>query len=656
MKRAISYLLVTLIFSLATIIGLAGENPPDWLRQAAARSLPDYEKDVPAVVLYNESIVTLNNDGMLVTVENYAVRILTREGRKKAVATVPYLVSAGKVREIEGWLIRPGGDFTYYDKKKVLDLISDPNDIYNEYRLKVIDASREATENMIFGYTVTSEEKPLYFQEKWFTQDNLPSLTSRYTLNLPSGWKASSITFNHPDITPRINGSRYTWEIQNLPYIKREPQSPSIVNIVPWVAINYMPENVSQAGYRIFTDWKEVSRWVSTLFDPQLIIDDAIAAKAKELTANAKTEFEKINAIADFVQNLQYISIDIGIGSGNGYRPRPSNLVLNRGYGDCKDKANLMRAMLKVLKIESYPVAIYSGDPTFVREEWASPSQFNHCIIAIKISDSTDAPSVIKHPLLGRILIFDATDSYTLLGDLPNYLQDSFGLIVAGENGGLIKMPVITDENNLMERKIEVELSAQGSLQGKIHEKSIGQSASFERSALRLLSTQDYRKMLEDWLTRSATGSQLIKYTPVDRKDKFSFDLNVEFASPTYAQVMQNRLLVFKPVIVNRRNFSPLTADKRNYPVIINPEAMQETTVFRLPAEFMVDELPEAVNIETSFGKYTTNYELKDDKLIFTRTMIVNRAIIPVEKYSIVRNFFVKIHEAEQSSVVLIRK
>jgi hypothetical protein len=30
-----------------------------------------------------------------------------------------------------------------------------------------------------------------------------------------------------------------------------------------------------------------------------------------------------------------------------------------------------MRAMLRVLKIESYPIAIYSGDPTFVREEWA---------------------------------------------------------------------------------------------------------------------------------------------------------------------------------------------------------------------------------------------------------------------------------------------
>jgi hypothetical protein len=97
--------------------------------------------------------------------------------------------------------------------------------------------------------------------------------------------------------------------------------------------------------------------------------------------------------------------IDIGVG----------HTVLSRGYGDCKDKANLMRAMLKVLKIEAYPIAIFSGDPTFTREEWASPDQFNHCITAVKVSDETKSPTVIEHSALGRLLIFDATDTFCLI-------------------------------------------------------------------------------------------------------------------------------------------------------------------------------------------------------------------------------------------------
>ena len=38
--------------------------------------------------------------------------------------------------------------------------------------------------------------------------------------------------------------------------------------------------------------------------------------------------------------------------------------VFAKSYGDCKDKANLMRAMLKIVGITAFPVSIYSGDPT----------------------------------------------------------------------------------------------------------------------------------------------------------------------------------------------------------------------------------------------------------------------------------------------------
>ncbi len=633
----------------------AGDTPPAWLRQAASTQVGTYDKEVSAVVLFNEQQVSLGGDGMLVTTENHAVRVLTREGRRHAVATALYLVSSGRVRDIEGWLIRPDGSVKNYDKKSVLDVISDPDDVYNEYRLKVIDAINDSDTGSVFGYTVVSEEKPLYFQEKWFSQEGLPTLVSRYSLSLPSGWKASGITFNHSTIEPQVAGSTYTWELRNLPYIKREPMSPSVVNIVPWVAINYYPEASSKNPDKSFANWADVARWTSALYEPQVIVDDAVAAKAQELTMNAKTELEKIRAIAGFVQNLQYIAIDIGVGSGNGYRPRPSNLVLNRGYGDCKDKANLMRAMLRSLKIDAYPIAIFSGDPTFVREEWASPAQFNHCIIAVRISDATEAPTVIIHEKLGRLLIFDATDPYTLVGDLPESLQGSYGLIIAGENGGLAKMPVTPSESNLLDRLIEVDLSDDGAISGTIKERSTGQSSSRERAMLRLLSAVDYSKMLEVWLTRGATGAKLLKFTPTDKKDDLRFDLDVEFSAPRYGQLMQ-KLLVFKPTIVDRRNALSLTEATRKNPVILGSGSVRETIVFNLPAGYTVDETPENLKMDMPFGSYSTTFEIKDNKLTFTRLLKMNRSTVPVEKYDTVRDFYAKMREAEQSPVVLIKK
>jgi hypothetical protein len=650
-------LICSLIFIfIASLTALADDSPPSWMKQAAATSVPTFDKEVSAVVLYNEELVTLGNDGVMTTTENYAVRILSREGRKKAIATALYLVSSGKVRDIEGWLIRPDGTSKNYDKKTVLDIISDPDDVYNEYRVKIIDGSDDADAGYVFGYTIVSEDRPLYFQEKWFSQDNLPTLMSRYTLNLPTGWKASGITFNHTPLAPQVSGTSYTWELRNLPYIKHEPLSPSFQNMVPWVAVNYAPDNAAQSGGKSFANWTDVSRWSSSLYDSQVIVDDVVAAKAQELTANAKTELEKIRAIAGFVQNLQYISIDIGVGSGNGYRPRPSNVVLNRGYGDCKDKANLMRALLKAIKIEAYPIAIFSGDPTFVREEWSSPAQFNHCIIAVKVSDTTDTPTVIKHATLGRLLIFDATDPDTSLGDLPDYLQGSYAMIIAGDNGGLIKMPITPPESNILERKITANLTADGEVSGTIREQANGQTSSIFRQEVRQLSAPDYKKALEGWLTRGATGAQLVKFTSSDKKADSTFGLDVEFIAPRYAQLMQNRLLVFKPVIVGRRNGLSLTENTRISPVMLDSQSMKETAVFTLPQGFVVDEMPTPVNLETPFGKYSTSYEVKEGKLLFTRSLIINRATVPVDKYNSVRDFYSKMREAEQSPVVLLRK
>lgn len=617
---------------------------------------PGYDKDVPAVVLHDEQQVSLSSDGKLVTTENYAIRLLSREGRRNAVARAFYLVSSGKIRDMQAWVIRPGGIAKEYDKKTVLDIVSDPDDVYNEGRIKVIDASDDVDTGYTFGYTFVSEESALFYQDSWAFQDRLPTLVSRYGLSLPSGWTASSITFNTDDVKPQVNGSNYTWEMRNLAPIRYEPASPSPVNLSPRIVINYLPDPRSASVGKVFADWKDVSRWATAMHDPQVVIDDNIAGKARDLTANAKTELEMIRAIGAYVQGLQYISIDIGVGYGNGYKPRSSTLVMGRGYGDCKDKANLMRALLKSLKIEAYPIAIYSGDPNFVREQWASPRQFNHCIIAVRVSDATSAATILNHPTLGRLLIFDATDPYTPVGDLPDYLQGSRALIIAGDGGGLATMPLVPAENATLERRIEASISNEGGITGKIEERAKGQTSSMFRRELREMSATDYRKGLEGWLTRGAAGTQLVKVSTQDHPETASFDLDVEFSAPRYAQIMQGRLFVFRPVIVGRRRDLDFTETSRKSPVEIESSSMTETATFALPDGFVVDETPNAVALTSAFGSYSTKYEVKGQKLVFTRTLRTNRTLVPADKYDSVRSFYAKIRDAEQSPVVLIKK
>jgi hypothetical protein len=649
--------IATLIIFLPSAAAFAGDDVPAWLQQAAATAPPAYDKDVSAVVLLNDEKITVTDDGRVVSTRMYAVRILNREGRSEAVAREIYQTDTGRVRELHAWLIRSAGQTKHYGKDQTIDIALALNDVYNEYRVKAIVAEDDADAGNVFGYQTVSEDRSIFSQFEWEFQDRSPALVSRVTLVLPNGWRATSVTFNHENVESTIAGSTYTWELRELSPIADEPLSPPVSKLAPRVAVSYFPaQDSANSRVKTFADWAQVSQWMTELADPQVTTNDALAAKARELTANCKTEIERIRAIGQYVQSVKYISIQTGIGRGGGYRPHTATEVFAKSYGDCKDKANLMRAMLKVVGITAFPVSIYSGDPDYVRAEWPSPQQFNHCIIAVRVSEETKSATVIEHPKLGRLLIFDPTAEETAIGDLPSYLQGSLALIDSKDCDALVKMPMSGPEVNSLDRQVEASIDASGSITASIREQANGQWGAGYRSEFRGHSRPDYVKRIEGWVTTGATAARVNKIEPRDVSDLDRFDLDIDFTAPGYGQLMQNRLLVFKPALVSRRQALSLSGAKRKYPVILEAHAFSETVRVKLPSGFDVDEMPDPVKLETSFGSYATNYEFKDGQLVFTRKLVQRSATIPVDQYISVRTFFEKIRAAEQAPVVLARK
>lgn len=636
----------------------AGDDVPAWLKAAAASTAPAYDKRVKAVVLHHERNVTVGDDGRVVTSTNYAVRVLSREGREEATAHALYLNGAGKVRELKAWLLRPGGEVRKYGKDETVDMALNAEDVYDEARLRVISARDEAeAPGTVFGYQSVTEERTVFSQDGWDFQDELPALVTRYTVTLPTGWRASGVLFNHAKLEPAVAGTTYTWELRDLPPIEHEPNAPTMSSLAPRLAVSYLaPDAARNAMIPGFENWQEVSRWLSTLHDPQAEPDDALALKARDLTANCKTELEKIAAVGRYAQAVHYISIQMGVNRGGGMRPHAATQVFAKNYGDCKDKANLMRTMLRVLKITAYPVAIYSGDRTYVRDEWPSPHQFNHCIIAVKVSDETNAPSVVKHPTLGRLLIFDPTDPNTPVGDLPDHEQGSWALVIAGGEGQLMRMPAMPPEANTVERTSDVTLSSDGSISAVVRERTVGQSAAYERGVFKELSRGDYQKVIERWAGAGAAGAKFTKIEPADNHAEGRFALDVEFTAASYGQSMQDRLLVFQPTVIGRTGTGWLAPTTRRHPVVLESKSFNETARFKLPAGFDVDELPDPIKIDSDFGSYTASYEVKDGQLLYTRRLVQRAATIPAAKYAEVRAFFGRVRASEEAPVVLARK
>jgi hypothetical protein len=253
-------------------------------------------------------------------------------------------------------------------------------------------------------------------------------------------------------------------------------------------------------------------------------------------------------------------------------------------------------------------------------------------------------------------MIFDATSEYTPLGDLPEDEQGSWALIDHPETDALIQMPVMPAETNRLDRKIEVALRPDGSIAGTVTENTIGQTAAGERSRLRELSAPEYNRMIEGWISRGASGARTTKVSPSDDISAGKFSLNVEFTAPAYAQIMQEKLMVFRPAIIGRLERMRFSEGKRFNPYMIDSTAYTENVKIKLPEGFAVDEIPDAVKLETPFGRYNAAYEVSGDHVVFTRSLKLNRYTVPAENYSSIRDFFGRVQAAEQAPVVLIRK
>ncbi len=637
---------------------VAAKRAPSWLTELASSQVPEYDSEVGAVVLLDETTVTVEPDGKVTTSVRKAVKVLTREGRRKARGTVIYGSDSGKVRRLEAWMLYPSGASKTYRKKDIVDVSlveDDVYDVYDESRESSIRGMADADTGSVFGYESVLEDRSVFTQFSFSFQNDLPALLSRFRLELPSGWTAESVTDNHAPIEPLVNGSSYTWQLERLPPVSEEPARPGLRSIVPRINVSYFPPSQVKAAGPTFREWGQVSAWLASLADPRARPDRAVIAKAQDLTAGKASQLEKIEAIADFSQRIKYASIQLGVGRGGGYQPSPAGETLQKAYGDCKDKVNLMRSLLAAVGVESYPVAIFSGNRRYVRPDWPSPQQFNHVIIAVRFSGELEAPAVASAGDWGKLLLFDPTDRYTPLGYLPAHQQDSLALLVRPRGGELLRAPASPPQANLLKRHVTMSLSHDGSIGCQIREQLEGSAASRNRRLHRSLGNRDYRRVIERWVSRGAPGANVSSIEAGER-NRGGFFVDVDFTALAYGRTVGRYLLIFKPAVAPHRGFTYLNQTERRYAVVLEADSFQETVEVDLPLGFTVDEMPEPVALATPFGRYRADWRVEAGKLFFKRHLELDNAVVPPEDYASVKEFFDRMIAADQAPVVLMRQ
>jgi hypothetical protein len=148
----------------------------------------------------------------------------------------------------------------------------------------------------------------------------------------------------------------------------------------PYTPSDYMTFRMLQ--FSEYAGWDQVVAWAETLFRFEGGHDGEFNAVVQRLRGLA-TDEDRVTAALEFVQSeIRYFSVSLGESS---HRPALPDLVLERRYGDCKDKSFLLMSLLSAVGIESHPVLLKIGRRGGLEKFLPSPRLFDHAIVQVKV-------------------------------------------------------------------------------------------------------------------------------------------------------------------------------------------------------------------------------------------------------------------------------
>jgi transglutaminase-like putative cysteine protease len=170
-----------------------------------------------------------------------------------------------------------------------------------------------------------------------------------------------------------------------------------------------------------FASWGEIARTALPLFSMTQPAGPELAALIGRMKSSADSDMARALASLRFVQEeVRYTGVELG---ERAYRPTSPDEVLQRRYGDCKDKTLLTVSILRGLGIDAAPALVSTRYLGHAREQLPSPGAFDHAIVRARIR--------------GVTYWLDPTATAEG-GDLLRYKQGTFGV-------ALVIAPGVTD-------------------------------------------------------------------------------------------------------------------------------------------------------------------------------------------------------------------
>ncbi len=581
-----------------------------------AKEFLEANTDDAAMILLVDEEIEVSEQNTSVSTIHVIEKILKERGKALAEVDVGYdstyerieLEFARTITE-EGKVIYAGAEsirdvsrytnFPLYSNSRAF-IISMPSvDVGSiiEYKLKVHSSKMIAKDNFSFIYRL---------------RESNPIFKADFRIIIPQTKEAYFKFFNKEyakdvDLGPAVAKEKdkkiYTWKFRQIKPIIPEYGMPPVSLVNPAILVSS------------FSSWEEIYKWWHNLWKDKISLDNNAKRFITELIKDANTDLDKAKKIYEYVaKNIRYVAIEYG---DSGHEPHQAQDVFTNRYGDCKDQAILLVAMLREANLLAYPVLIPTRSAYLIDKDFPSLN-FDHAICALK---------------LGQDLIFmDPTSETTPFLDIP--LADQERPVMVFFDDSWLITETSQDKDNEVAYEMDIVLNGQenATILRKVSTK--GFFAAGYRWYLKYTHPVILEEDIQKKMVEISSLSRLINYEfkNVDDFDKDPM-LTYSFEAEKFLNPAGNLRIV--PVLDQiDLDHNLIGKEKRNFPIDFEGLYTKAGKIqIILPKDMKVKYLPSSTTLENPWFKLKVDYAGRDEYINFYQEFSIKKRFVVQKDY-----------------------
>lgn len=646
-KRFILQITSPCLLLLACSLSALGQ--PKWVNEVISNG--DSVKisgDPPAIILAYQGVSAISRTGSAKSHYQKAIKILEPKGTERAimrVATDPLR----SIKNFKGWRIESDGKVHQLKKEYVIEIGFAAETGYYDDQKNVVATFPELKTGDVVAFEYDFEEKPGWegYSGRFVFQSDLPVVESSFELTIPNEWYIRTSKQHLEPVFSSNTDNVYSWTAGFLDFRPEEPYMPE------WTTesrvLGYSCYSSGSSGSRGFETWRDVADWTRKIYENETLDDVNLKQVAAEIKGKSTSSHEQLTHAAKWMQeNIRYVAVEFGIGR---FKPRSAAATLTNRYGDCKDKSELMRAILAEIGINSQPVLANLGGN--VNENEPSPAQFNHVILSIPIN-SIDSHESFQNSVVDGWLYFDPTDPVTPIGCLPTDLHGSKVLNVAHSEDGLVYLPALSPAERKRAYYAKAEVFDDNAIIAKVRIVDYGVRANETKSNWRSLSEKDHVNNLKSFFSAYVANVAIDGIERLEDNDSAW----TEFALSGAGYLSQSSdLTLLKLDLFHSDQNNQLTRATRIHPILFSePGMVLKLVEWKLPPNLALS--GQIDSIKASLGGYSVSSVSSFERGIIElrQEIIYSGEVIPHSQYEFARQFEKQLNASHSQRVFLSKK